>query len=177
MLGVVNINRIVYIYKRNKFTTQHFYIPKHSFTSKHKFPLRIIYFSFLYCDYPIKVLWFYCSQRLVNYLSFQFFDYECTWWRLCQKRVMYSKLDIYVFITIVRSSYHYMFSLILICMFAGDAQWTACNVLKGEWWWGIFLSHWLFLKDWDYLTWMITIDNPRESEYNDCIIWVRDYSV
>jgi hypothetical protein len=36
------------------------------------------------------------SQRLLNYLAFQFFDYERAWWRLFQKHFVYTKLDIYV---------------------------------------------------------------------------------
>ena len=35
---------------------------------------------------------------LLNNLSFQFFDIECTW-SLLQKRIVQAKLDIYVFIT------------------------------------------------------------------------------
>jgi hypothetical protein len=40
--------------------------------------------------YPVKALWFYYSQRLLNYFSFQYFDFMCTlrnrggqfyWWR------------------------------------------------------------------------------------------------
>ena len=34
----------------------------------------------------------------LNYLAFQSFDFQCTWWRLFQKRVMRTKFDIYVFI-------------------------------------------------------------------------------
>jgi hypothetical protein len=34
------------------------------------------------------------------YLAFQSFDYDRTWWKLFQKRVVRTKLDIYVFITI-----------------------------------------------------------------------------
>jgi len=33
-----------------------------------------------------------------NYLAFQSFDIECTWWRLFQKRVICTKFDFYVFI-------------------------------------------------------------------------------
>ena len=42
------------------------------------------------------LLWFYCSQ---NYLAFQSFDFERTWWRLFQKRIVRTKFYIYVFIT------------------------------------------------------------------------------
>jgi hypothetical protein len=37
--------------------------------------------------YPVKALWCSCSQRLYNYLSFQSFGIERTWWNLFQKRV------------------------------------------------------------------------------------------
>ena len=33
-------------------------------------------------------LWFTCSQILFNYLAFQSFDYEPTWWRLFQKHIV-----------------------------------------------------------------------------------------
>ena len=36
----------------------------------------------------------------MNYLSFQSFDYERTWWRLIQECVVRTKLNIYVFIII-----------------------------------------------------------------------------
>ena len=42
--------------------------------------------------------WFYISQICFNYLSFQPFDFEHTWWRLFQKRVVRIQFDIYVFI-------------------------------------------------------------------------------
>ena len=32
-------------------------------------------------------------------MSFQYFHYERTWWRLFQKRVVFNKLDFYGFIT------------------------------------------------------------------------------
>jgi hypothetical protein len=36
---------------------------------------------------------------LLNKLAFQYFDIERTWWRLFQKRVVRTELDVYVFIT------------------------------------------------------------------------------
>ena len=39
----------------------------------------------------------YYSQTLLNYLAFQYFDIERTWWRLFQRRVVRTKLDIYGF--------------------------------------------------------------------------------
>jgi hypothetical protein len=44
-------------------------------------------------------LWFYCSQNFKLFgFPFQSFDFERTWWRLFQKRVVRTKLDIYGFI-------------------------------------------------------------------------------
>jgi hypothetical protein len=45
--------------------------------------------------------WKMCWREHVlnlNYLSFQSFDFERTWWRLFQKRVVRTKFNIYVFI-------------------------------------------------------------------------------
>jgi hypothetical protein len=42
---------------------------------------------------------------ILNYLDVQPFDYERTWWRLFQKRVVRTKFDIYVLITITWSIY------------------------------------------------------------------------
>jgi len=42
---------------------------------------------------------FLCTT-LLNYLAFQFFDFERTWWRLFQKRVVRTNFDIYVCIKI-----------------------------------------------------------------------------
>jgi hypothetical protein len=44
-------------------------------------------------------VWFHSSQTL-NYLAFQSFDFERTWWRLFQKRVVRSKFNIHVFISL-----------------------------------------------------------------------------
>ena len=46
----------------------------------------------LFCLVPLV----YCSQTLLNYLTFQYFDIERIWWRLFQKRVVRTKSDIYV---------------------------------------------------------------------------------
>ena len=40
----------------------------------------------------------FIAPKNLNYLAFQSFDFECTWWRLFHKRVVCTKLDIYVFI-------------------------------------------------------------------------------
>ena len=41
---------------------------------------------------------FTCSQNFLNYLAFHPFDFERTWWKLFQKRIVRTKFDIYVFI-------------------------------------------------------------------------------
>ena len=41
---------------------------------------------------------FYWSPTLFNYLAFQYFAFEGTWWMLFRKRVGRTKFDIYVFI-------------------------------------------------------------------------------
>ena len=40
----------------------------------------------------------HCTQTLLSYLAFQYFDIARTWWSLFQKRVVRTKFDIYVFI-------------------------------------------------------------------------------
>ena len=42
----------------------------------------------------------FITPKSLDYLAFQYFDFESTWWSLFQKRVMRTKLDIYVFIII-----------------------------------------------------------------------------
>ena len=39
------------------------------------------------------------APKTLNYLIFKSFNFERTWWRWLQKRVMRTKFDIYVFIT------------------------------------------------------------------------------
>ena len=45
------------------------------------------------------------SLPLLNYLAFQSLDFERTWWKLFQKRVVRTKLDIYVFTTRLSTYY------------------------------------------------------------------------
>ena len=45
--------------------------------------------------YHVRDRWYTCIQRLLNYLAFQSFDFERTRWKLFQKRVVHTKLDIY----------------------------------------------------------------------------------
>jgi hypothetical protein len=37
--------------------------------------------------------------KIFNYLAFQSFDFERTWWKLFQKRTIGTNVDIYVFIS------------------------------------------------------------------------------
>ena len=39
----------------------------------------------------------FIAPKTLNYLAFQSFDFERTWWRLFQKRVVRTKFDIYLF--------------------------------------------------------------------------------
>ena len=41
----------------------------------------------------------FIALKTLIYMSFQSSDFERTWWRLFQKRVVRTKFDIYVFIT------------------------------------------------------------------------------
>ena len=49
--------------------------------------------------HPDKILSFSCSQRILTYLVFTYFGFECTFWKLFQKRVVFTKFYICVFIT------------------------------------------------------------------------------
>jgi hypothetical protein len=52
--------------------------------------------------YPTLAIMFkpfsFIAPKTLNDLVFQSFDFENTWWRLFQKHVVRTKLDIYVFI-------------------------------------------------------------------------------
>ena len=52
-------------------------------------------------NYFINSICLQCIKVLFNYLTFQFFDFERTWWRLFQKCVLHTKSDIFVFIIIM----------------------------------------------------------------------------
>ena len=51
---------------------------------------------------PVCALWFSCSQRLLDYLAFTYF--ERTWWRLFKERVVRTKFDISVFIALYKKN-------------------------------------------------------------------------
>ena len=57
--------------------------------------------------YLVSDFWFYCSQTLS--LISNLFDFECTWWRLFQKRVVRTKFDIYVFIKTIYTFHQLVF--------------------------------------------------------------------
>lgn len=55
-----------------------------------------------------------CSQGLSNYSAFKYVGFECTCWRLFQKQIGCTKLDIYVFyytenIPLIRFKSHVLF--------------------------------------------------------------------
>ena len=39
----------------------------------------------------------FIAPKTLNYLAFQYSDFERTWWRLFQKRVVRTKFDLYIF--------------------------------------------------------------------------------
>ena len=43
----------------------------------------------------------FISPKTLNYLAFQSFDFERTWWRLFQKRVERTRFDMYVFMSVI----------------------------------------------------------------------------
>jgi len=55
--------------------------------------------------YPVNRPFGLLAPKTLNYLAFQSLDFERTWWRLLQKRVVCTKFDIYVFIT--EKQWHY----------------------------------------------------------------------
>ena len=58
------------------------------------------------------LFWFSCSQKVLNNWM-QTFYFVHTWWRLLQKRIMSTKLDFYVFLTITVEWYFLFFILLL----------------------------------------------------------------
>ena len=46
----------------------------------------------------------FIARKTLNYLNFQSFDFERTWWRLFQKLIVCIKLDIYDFNTCMQKS-------------------------------------------------------------------------
>ena len=62
--------------------------------------IDVRFYYYHWVDTSVGGIWFSSSRRPLNYFAFQPFDFERTWWRLFQKRVVCTKLDIYVFITI-----------------------------------------------------------------------------
>jgi hypothetical protein len=48
--------------------------------------------------YPVYELWVFFAFKTLNYLAFKSFNFERTWWRLFQKRVVRTKYDVHVYI-------------------------------------------------------------------------------
>ena len=59
----------------------------------HRWPLLILVILFR----PLVLL----HERLLNYLAYQSFDFEHTWWRLFQKHVVCTNLDTNIYVLIV----------------------------------------------------------------------------
>ena len=47
----------------------------------------------------------FIAPKPLDYLAFQSFGFERTWWRLFQKRIVRTKFDIYVFINTFKHVY------------------------------------------------------------------------
>jgi hypothetical protein len=60
-------------------------------------PRGVYYIELARFGYPLV----YFFRRPLYYLAFQYFECDRTWWRLFQKRDVDTKLDIYVFITMI----------------------------------------------------------------------------
>ena len=60
-------------------------------------PFPILFMLSCLC-YPVLCPLVILLPNTLNYLSFQSFNFERTWWRLFQKRVVHTKFDIYGFI-------------------------------------------------------------------------------
>ena len=81
---------------------------------------KLFSFAYLSCDIVTKDIENFRPSGLLapktfkNYLVFQTFDFERTWWRLFQKRVVRTKYDIYVYIK---------FSSTSICRYTSLVYW------------------------------------------------------
>ena len=65
----------------------------------HQISIDVVIFFFFLFGYPVKVIWFSCSQKLLKFFGLSNILTECTRWRFSLKHVMHTKLNIYVFIT------------------------------------------------------------------------------
>ena len=104
-VSVLTFNKI----KPNKYTFLEARTPKNLnriATANSSFSSILFLISKLDIDLPM------CKATSSNRLNhFKNFDFECTWWRLFQKRILCSKLDIYVFITVHHASHILTFFL------------------------------------------------------------------
>ena len=74
-------------------------------------------------------LWFSCSQRHQNYSAFKYFDFECTWWRLFQKRVVCTKQITFCRpfgLGALRVEFYFCFPTIYIFSYSGIIR---CNII------------------------------------------------
>jgi hypothetical protein len=90
---------------------------------------KLFSFAYMSCDIVTKDIENFRPSGLLapktfkNYLVFQTFDFERTWWRLFQKRVVRTKYDIYVYIK---------FSSTSICRYTSVVYWLFVGDRVGE---------------------------------------------
>ena len=75
----------------------------------------------------VLVLLISSSQRLLYYLFLQSFDYERTWWRLFQKRVVFAKLDLYVSLIVFYFDMHLIVQHDCECILIWIILWSRPN--------------------------------------------------
>ena len=68
----------------------------------------LLYVTLAYFSCPVKPFGVIASKAL-NYLAFQYIDFERTWWWLFKKRDVRTQLDIYVYICSVFTSFVFSF--------------------------------------------------------------------
>ena len=131
---------------------------------------KLFSFAYLSCDIVTKDIENFRPSGLLapktfkNYLVFQTFDFERTWWRLFQKRVVRTKYDIYVYIK---------FSSTSICRYTSVVYWLFVGDRVGDrhrkWQWDnfprlspvfpAFFSHEVFVAFFPELISILCTDN------------------
>ena len=92
MLCSIFVNMYMYLYKFR------FFYPNLQFLNyiiiiKSKVILPLAAYFWLYCICPLVFL---LLKTFILFGFFNYFDFECTWWRLFQKCVVRTKFDIYI---------------------------------------------------------------------------------
>ena len=62
----------------------------------------------------------FIAPKTLNYLSFQSLDFECTWWKLSQKRVVRTKFAIYVFLIFLLWKWPLTFTYSVVSVWNND---------------------------------------------------------